>query len=87
MNKMENVEKLSNAHVDVEFDPADSSPISGSDHDDQNNLPAFYIQNKRGAKAQWNILKSKFNENTTFNDVCATLRDNGAKLHRWCSMD
>jgi len=84
---MEIIEKLSNSHVSVRFEQGDTLPISGEDHDDQYNLPAFYIQNKRGAKKQWEILKSKFNKDTKFDDVCWILRDNGAKVHRWCTMD
>ena len=84
---METNEMLNNSHISVEFRPYGTFHISGSDHDDQNNLPAFYTQNKRGIKKQWEILKSQFNDNTTFHDVVVILHDNGAKVHSWCSMD
>ena len=84
---MEIIETLNNSHVSVVFNSSKEIPIRGSDHDDKNNYPAFFTQNKRGSVKQWNILKSQFNEKTTFSEVFWILSDNGAKIHQWCSMD
>ena len=79
-------EFLNNSHVEIIFNDEEMR-INGSDRDDKNNYPAFFTQNKRGIKKQWEILKSQFNKDTTFSKSFWILSDNGAKVHQWCSMD
>ena len=80
------MEILTNNHLEIKY-KEDEKSIIAWDFDDKYNLPAFYTLNKRGIKKQWEILKSEFNQNTTFDNAFWLLNNNGAKIHKWLSMD
>jgi hypothetical protein len=61
--------------------------ISGTDKEDQYNLPAFFTQSKRGLKKAAETLKAKIHPQMTMNQAIQVLRDCKIKCHYYCRMD
>lgn len=83
---MLNNEKF-NYKIEFEFfSPFHRLVISGKDYSDQNNLPSFFTQNKRGIEKAFEELKKNY-KNMTFNEVIRFLNDKKLKVHYYCAID
>jgi hypothetical protein len=76
---------LNNSKVYITFDEIEE--ISGSDKEDQHNLPRFYNKNKRGILKAWTELEKNFNENMSFYEAISLLDKFNLRIHSYCSMD
>ena len=76
---------LDNHKVYITFD--EIKEISGSDKEDQNNLPRFYTRNKRGIAKAWIELEKQWNENITMYGAINILDKFNLKIHSYCSID
>lgn len=77
---------LANEKCRVEYSLADKQ-ISGTDHTDLYNGPAFYSISKRNLQKAWKVLESKFEDETTMHDCINILSEEKIICHSYCRMD
>lgn len=79
-------EIIENDKCRISFD-LEKKEISGTDKEDQYNLPAFFTQSKRGLKKAAATLKVRFHPEMTMNQAILVLRNCKIKCHYYCQMD